>query len=55
LGVTDVPAAVLAATEAGCTVHTPASEVGDGITTALLRRSDGTIVGFIENPHFTLA
>jgi catechol 2,3-dioxygenase-like lactoylglutathione lyase family enzyme len=53
-GVTDVPAAVTAATEAGCAVHSPTTEVGDGITTALVRRPDGTIVGFIDNPHFTL-
>jgi hypothetical protein len=52
-GVNDVPAAVGAAVGAGCTVHTAASEVGNGITTALVRRPDGTIVGFIDNPHFT--
>ena len=53
-GVDDVPAAVAAAVEAGCQVHTPASDVGDGIVTATVRRSDGTIVGFIHNPHFSL-
>jgi catechol 2,3-dioxygenase-like lactoylglutathione lyase family enzyme len=52
-GVDDVPAAVAAAVEAGCGVHTPAAEVGEGIVTATVRRSDGTIVGFIRNPHFS--
>jgi hypothetical protein len=53
-GVDDVPAAVAAAVEVGCQVHTPTSDVGDGIVTATVRRSDGTIVGFIHNPHFSL-
>ncbi|HEY5108547.1 MAG TPA: VOC family protein [Acidimicrobiales bacterium] len=52
-GVEDVSAAVAAAVEAGCEVHTPAAEVGEGIVTATVRRSDGTIVGFIRNPHFS--
>jgi catechol 2,3-dioxygenase-like lactoylglutathione lyase family enzyme len=51
-GTDDVPAAVDAALVAGCSVHVPATEVGEGIVTATVRRTDGTIVGFIHNPHF---
>jgi hypothetical protein len=29
-------------------------DVGDGITTATVRLLDGAVVGFIDNPHFTL-
>jgi predicted enzyme related to lactoylglutathione lyase len=53
-GVDDVPAAVAAAVDQGCTVHTPATEVGEGIVTAVVRTPDGTIVGFIYNPHFSV-
>jgi len=51
-GVDDVPAAMGAALGAGCTVHLPAADVGEGIVTASVRCPDGTIVGFISNPHF---
>ena len=54
-GVVDVPAAVSAALEAGCVVHVPAADVGEGIVTATVRRSDGTVIGFICNPHFSPA
>lgn len=54
-GVDDVLSALDAAVEAGCQVHTPATEVGEGIVTATIRRSDGAIVGFIYNPHFSPA
>lgn len=53
-GVEDVQASVVAAIEAGCEVHTDVADVGEGIATATVRRSDGTIVGFIRNPHFSL-
>jgi catechol 2,3-dioxygenase-like lactoylglutathione lyase family enzyme len=53
-GVDDVPAAVIAALGAGCEVHVPAAEVGEGIVTATVRRADGTIIGFIRNPHFSV-
>ena len=36
------------------TEHTPASEVGEGIVTGTVRNPQGSIVGFIRNPHFTL-
>jgi catechol 2,3-dioxygenase-like lactoylglutathione lyase family enzyme len=53
-GVGDVQAAVAAAVEAGCKVHIEAAVVGEGIVTATVRRSDGTIVGFIRNPFFSI-
>ena len=52
-GVPDVPAAVARAVEQGATVHTPPSDVGEGIVTAVVRSPDGTIVGFIDNPNFS--
>jgi len=54
-GVDDVPAAVARAVAQGCEVHTPPADVGEGIVTALVRRGDGTVVGFIHNPNFSLA
>lgn len=51
-GVRDVPAAVDRAVAQGCTVHTPPADVGDGIVTAVVRRTDGAVVGFIDNPNF---
>jgi predicted enzyme related to lactoylglutathione lyase len=51
-GVDDVAAAVADAVAQGATVHTAASEVGDGIVTATVRSPQGAIVGFIFNPHF---
>jgi catechol 2,3-dioxygenase-like lactoylglutathione lyase family enzyme len=54
-GVPDVAAAVAAAIDAGAVEHTPASDVGDGIVTATVRTPDGSILGFIFNPHFSLA
>lgn len=51
-GVEDVAAAVAEAQAAGATVHAPAVEVGEGITTATVRTPDGSLVGFIRNPNF---
>jgi predicted enzyme related to lactoylglutathione lyase len=51
-GVEDTDAAVAAAVAVGATVHTPATEVGEGIVTALVSTPDGSLVGFIRNPHF---
>jgi len=51
-GVADVPAAVADTVALGATVHTAASEVGDGIVTATVTTPQGAIVGFIFNPHF---
>ena len=53
-GVPDVAQAVDAATAAGSTAHTPIAEVGDGIVTATVRTLDGSILGLIFNPNFTL-
>jgi catechol 2,3-dioxygenase-like lactoylglutathione lyase family enzyme len=52
-GVADVSAAVAASIAQGATEHTPAAEVGDDIVTATVRTPQGTIVGFIYNPHFS--
>lgn len=52
-GVADCEAAIDAAVAQGATVHTPATEVGDGITTGTVTTPQGSIVGFIVNPHFT--
>ena len=54
-GVQDVAAAVEAAIAAGSVEHAPISDVGEGIITATVRAPDGSIVGFIRNPNFTLA
>jgi catechol 2,3-dioxygenase-like lactoylglutathione lyase family enzyme len=51
-GVDDVRVAVDAALAAGASEHSPVSDVGDGIITACVRTPDGSIVGFICNPHF---
>jgi predicted enzyme related to lactoylglutathione lyase len=51
-GVADCLAAMDAAIALGATVHTPASEVGEGIVTGTVTTPDSAIVGFIVNPHF---
>ena len=53
-GVESVEDAVDAAQALGAVVHTPASEVGEGIVTATVREPQGVVVGFIYNPHFRL-
>jgi hypothetical protein len=50
-GVDNVPAAVAAAA-LGAVEHVPPAEVGGDIVTASVRTPAGTIVGFIDNPHF---
>jgi catechol 2,3-dioxygenase-like lactoylglutathione lyase family enzyme len=52
-GVDDVEASVGAALAAGAVTIAPASDVGEGIVTATVRSPDGSVVGFIHNPHFT--
>jgi hypothetical protein len=54
-GVADVGAAVAASLAHGATEHVPPSAVGDDIVTATVRTPQGTIVGFIYNPHFAAA
>ncbi len=51
-GVSDVQAAMDEAIALGATVHVPATEVGDEIVTGTVRTPQGSIVGFIDNPHF---
>ena len=51
-GVDDVESAVAATLAAGAAVHTPATEVGDGIVTATVRTPAGSVLGLIKNPHF---
>ncbi|MGH3733081.1 MAG: VOC family protein [Acidimicrobiales bacterium] len=51
-GVDDVNAAVDAALETGATLDAEPTDVGEGIITASVRTPDGSIVGFIFNPHF---
>lgn len=53
-GVDDVSDAIKASLAAGATEHSPATEVGDGIVTGSIRTPQGSIVGFIYNPHFSL-
>jgi catechol 2,3-dioxygenase-like lactoylglutathione lyase family enzyme len=53
-GVADVAEAVAAAIQAGATEHGAASDVGDGIIIASVTTPQGSIVGFIYNPHFEL-
>ena len=53
-GVDDVTTAMSHAIALGATVYAPASEVGEGIKTGTVRLVDGSLLGFIENPHFKL-
>jgi len=48
-------AAFLASLETrGVALHAPPRDVGDGIRVATVQDPFGNVVGFIENPHFTL-
>ena len=53
-GVEDADAAVERLLAAGATPHTPVTEVGGGIRTALVLTPASTLLGVIENPHFSL-
>jgi catechol 2,3-dioxygenase-like lactoylglutathione lyase family enzyme len=53
-GVPDVVQAVATAKASGATEHTPVADVGDGIVTATVRTPDGSILGLIHNPNFSL-
>lgn len=50
-GVDDVYAAIDEVVVHGAAVHTPPSDVGGGIVTALVTNPDGAILGFISNPN----
>jgi len=49
-----VAEAMATAIASGATEHTPATEVGEGIVTGSVRSPQGSIVGFVFNPHFPL-
>jgi len=53
-GVPDVARAVATAVAAGSSEHKPVADVGDGIVTATVRTPDGSILGLIFNPNFSL-
>lgn len=53
-GVADVAVAMDVALASGATGHSPASDVGEGIVTGSVRTPDGSVLGFIHNPHFKL-
>ena len=53
-GVEDADAAVERLLAGGATLHTPVTEVGGGIRTALVLTPASTLLGVIENPHFSL-
>lgn len=53
-GVDDVSVAVEASLVVGATEHSPATDVGGGIVTATVRTPQGSVVGFIYNPHFSI-
>jgi predicted enzyme related to lactoylglutathione lyase len=53
-GADDVPSALQSALAQGAQVIGPVTDVGEGIVTASVRLPDGSVVGFIYNPHFSL-
>jgi catechol 2,3-dioxygenase-like lactoylglutathione lyase family enzyme len=53
-GVEDMQAAFDEALEAGASIHEPPSDVGDGIITGSVISPQGTVIGFIFNPHSLL-
>ena len=54
-GVEDCQVAVDAAVALGATVHASPTEVGEGIVTASVVTPQGSLTGFIVNPHFRLS
>lgn len=53
-GVDDVDEAVRSAVEHGAVPVSPPTNVGDDIITATVRIPDGSLVGYICNPHFSI-
>jgi len=51
-GVEDVAGSVREAIVLGATELSPPTDVGEGIMTATVRIPDGSVVGYIYNPHF---
>jgi hypothetical protein len=54
-GVADVDGALARLVEVGAVVDEPVRDVGDGIRVATVRDPAGSLIGIIENPHFTIA
>ena len=54
-GVEDIASSIELAVAHGASILGPATDVGDGIVTATVRLPDGSVVGFINNPHFLLS
>ena len=54
-GVTNADDALAALLATGATAHQEVHDVGDSIRMASVLDPTGTVVGIIENPHFTLA
>ncbi len=52
-GVDDVNTTVEESVAHGATMLAPPTDVGEGIVTATVRTPDGSVVGFIFNPHYT--
>ncbi|GLY79877.1 VOC family protein [Actinoallomurus iriomotensis] len=52
-GVEDVEQAAATLMRTGATTHAPLTDHGGGIRTTTLTTPDGTLLGLIENPHFS--
>jgi predicted enzyme related to lactoylglutathione lyase len=53
-GVANIEAAHEHVLSLGATVHTPITDVGDGIMVATVVDPAGNVLGLIKNPHFSL-
>lgn len=54
-GVEDVEKMIKHSVERGATIHEEPTGVGDGIIVGAVKDLWGNVVGFIYNPHFSLA
>jgi catechol 2,3-dioxygenase-like lactoylglutathione lyase family enzyme len=52
-GVDDIDVAFAALLAAGATELSPVTDVGDGIRVATVSGPGGSVIGIIDNPHFT--
>ena len=50
--VDDVAGSIVASTDLGAVVREEANDVGEGLVVGSVRTPQGSIVGFINNPHF---
>lgn len=53
-GVRNADTALAALLDGGATADGPVTEVGDGIRVATVREPGGSLLGIIENPHFSV-